>query len=58
MPEYSLIFPRHLGSFSFDVGDGSENVTFKTGIRIFFFYTLPRLSQFAENLKCTEANFP
>ena len=50
MPEYSLIFPRHLGSFSFDVGDGSENVTFKTGIRIFFlhiatFIPIPRKSQ-------------
>ena len=36
MPEYSLIFLRDLGSFSFDDGDGSGNVTFKTCIRIFF----------------------
>ena len=36
-----------------DDGDGSENVTFKMNWR-FFFQTLSRLFQFAENVKCTQ----
>ena len=42
-----------LGTFSIDDSNGSENVTFKMNWR-FFFQTLSRLFQFAENVKCRQ----
>ena len=43
-----------LGTFSIDDSNGSENVTFKMNWRFFFFQTLSRLFQFAENVKCRQ----
>ena len=40
-----------MGSFSMDDGDSSENVTFKLNWW-FFFQSLSRLFQFADNVKC------
>ena len=41
-----------MGSFSMDDGDSSENVTFKLNWCFFFFQSLSRLFQFADNVKC------
>ena len=40
-----------MGSFSMDDGDSSENVTFKLNW-CFFFQSLSRLFQLADNVKC------
>lgn len=40
-----------MGSFSMDDGDSRENVTFKLNW-CFFFQSLSRLFQFADNVKC------
>ena len=42
-----------MGSCSMDDGDSSENVTFKLNwCFVFFFQSLSRLFQFADNVKC------
>ena len=41
-----------MGSFSMDDGDSSENVTFKLNWWFFFFQSLSRLFQFADNVNC------